>query len=368
MILTRLFTTIITLDIQSIYTLDIKAKCKELLRARFKSKCYSKCLILDIDEVLRVSDRRILPTESVDANISVEFSAQVIQYERGELLIPTITYIGPDGMYANATDTCADIRIKNRSIYKYSVGSTVPCICLSSIYKINKERIAIISQPFLPEHMPGSAIYLIYPQNGEVNPEQLSTIKLAIDEIEIEREKLAIAYKTPASKYAVEFFTNLLYIYSKNNKSANNIAIKMNKMRGANHISIDNLTSIPPAKHIKPTDKPIIQQFPVLINYSEVALDKNFSRDIILTHIDMENKDMSAAPTIGDIRTKIENEPWYNEFAAINILDIFSAAVCILDDYAKHLRMIQMLSEKYPTKDSIGKMSSIWETFNGYKL
>lgn len=275
------------------------------LSEKFNGVCYSSCLILKINKIIRRSYIYMTDTLEGHAQTNVMFEADVIEYKKNEVINGCkVIKKEPNGI-VHAKSEYAGIQINMQSnISIFNEGDIIPVIVKMVRYNVNQKAISVLAMPFIP--VQPDIIY--YKINGEMSKSEIDNINSLI--AQIKSEETNIHNLSSSDKKIYEFFNTLF-------------STKTTIQSDYTKINIDKILSLGSGIIYKPNDK----------------FD---SPDILYTKDESKQKD------------------------AITELP-FIAYSSILINYLCNLQNIQSFIKQYPTFADISKYKNIWKMYTSLK-
>jgi hypothetical protein len=147
-----LTTQIDTKDPDILYTLDPTATLKTLLTTRFVNKCFKRCFILEITEIVRYSPFVCEWNRTGgSARIAISFRVNGMQYDKYEVIPDCkIIEIMEDGKILLKNKIAAVMLMPNAKLQSYRVGHIVPVRVYDARYVPNRHLISVQAVPFTP--------------------------------------------------------------------------------------------------------------------------------------------------------------------------------------------------------------------------
>lgn len=145
-------TQIETKDPNVLYSTDLKEVLKNILTARYVGKCFKRCFVVEIMEIVRHSpvicewDRN-----GGNARIAMTFKIKGIVYERFEVIPDAkIVEILEDGKIILRSKYAAIMLKGNAKLQHYKVGQMVPVRANESKYMPLRHVVSVQGIPFVP--------------------------------------------------------------------------------------------------------------------------------------------------------------------------------------------------------------------------
>lgn len=153
MIIERIITTQIeTKDPEVIYSSDQKQSFKSLLSKIYVGKCFKRCYILEIMQILMHSPIIFEHNRNGGAaKVAINFKVKAILYDKFEVIPDAkIIEIMEDGKIVLKSNTSAIMLAGNPKLQKFKVGQTVPIRVVEARYLPFKDVICVQAIPFIP--------------------------------------------------------------------------------------------------------------------------------------------------------------------------------------------------------------------------
>lgn len=242
-------TKIDILEVNDIYTTDIKGYIKQQLIKKYAGICYSSMLIIEIVEILRHSMIRMTYDRlDASASLDVQFKVKGIVITTGDILHDCIvTHIDNIGIFIKNDYIEGYIKDDSKKPFKnfIQVKKSIPVTVIHSRYNIYKPSIAIMCSPYYPK-----PIDIKY-YNIEINEQESDKLSQLLEQYLESTNEHEKNIKKPQYK----FFKNILYPY----KSQIKIPSKGYK-------EIENIKKI---TDMNPTDKSLTNKFYVMFDPSD---------------------------------------------------------------------------------------------------
>lgn len=202
-IIKHLETCLDIIDVNDIFCIDYRQMLLNMLKKKFVGRCYKSVYILDIIDITKRSSIDTC-SKSLNGNcfVNVEFKADCIVYEKGEIIHNAKIIEINDAVILAKSEYCS-IQIKNiTNIDVFKVEQQIPIIVSAVRYSIYDTEISVTSITLIPVFK-DIKYYKVIGSTFTENKEDL----IEIDEL---RAKLKAA-----NSRAVKFFVDLLYPYKK---------------------------------------------------------------------------------------------------------------------------------------------------------
>jgi hypothetical protein len=292
---------------KDIYSNNIDQLLLDKLNEKFVGICYSSCLILKINKIIRRSYIYMKDTLDGNANISISFEVDCIIYLANEIINGCkIIKKEPNGII-HATSKYTGIQLNIQSqISIFNEGDIIPIIVKKVRYNIGQNSISVLAVPFMPI-TPTIEYYNI---TGSLNKQQIELIDSLISEIKTLEDKFKKLNANDKKIY--NFFISLL--------------------------DYDKDKGIPKSKNIEITNITKINSGVVFTDFSKYDNNKiNY----------------------------IEN----NTDKKINIIDESPFVIynVVLFNYLSRLQTLQNFLEYYPTFAEVQKYKNVWKFYSMLK-
>ena len=244
--------------------------CMSVLKEIYINRCFKGSYILDIDNIIKISDVIISPYHlDVRGIVWITFVAKVIRYIENDLISDCKIVRKKDKVFANTK--YGNIIILDHEILRLlKEGDYLPIIVKKTAYKPLEKNISIFAFPFIPSVSLKSYMYII---TKSLSNQEIDKLKYYINEIK-NIKNLIKNFKSEDTK-KFKAFDELFYPY-KTQKKPSLFNIK-------NHIKLLDFISINYDNYKKISSVPTI-----IIPCSEINLSQSFvlsadikSKDII---------------------------------------------------------------------------------------
>lgn len=145
-------TQIDTKDPLVLYSIDLKESLKNILTARYVGKCFKRCYILEIVEIIKHSPIICeCNRNGGSARIAMTFKIKGIIYDRYEVIPDAkIVEILEDGKIILRSKYSAIMLKGNPKLQHYKIGQMVPVRALDAKYMPLRHVISVQGIPFVP--------------------------------------------------------------------------------------------------------------------------------------------------------------------------------------------------------------------------
>ena len=157
MIITQDFTTSIAVDDTTIiYSADITNAIRGLLQQMYAGKCFKRCRIIDVTEIVQLGEMVSDPNRNGgDMCVCVKFRVRAVVYDRYEIIPDAqIVEILEDGRMLLKNADASIMITRDPRLARYEKGQTVP-VCVNAVrYLPMQSTIVVQGIPFVPIRAP----------------------------------------------------------------------------------------------------------------------------------------------------------------------------------------------------------------------
>lgn len=349
MILEKIFETKLTFkSVQDIYNPNLQTLCLSKLNKNYTGRCYKACLILQVNKIIQHSLRVLNDVPDGSVNISLMFAADCVMCLRGEILpkckitqIESNNKIYAENEHCNILVDCNDEEIPAHKTAFYVPESTIPVICFSSRYIVNRDKISMIAYPFvrskrtkemLTQHMLLPPFDICFQIDMNKQPDNISllthTRNNLIDDIEKKKE---IVKQLPRD--AINYFKTLFVL--------DQGKIPTDAPGGDKHS---------PSQQSK--NKKNVQTFDIT--------DRDLPKKIQSGYLNKEFIDNDIFDETVAISSSDVSPPQHKR---IIINDLESILIVLLNRYLHNYLTIIDLAKAYPTMQAIRSHDRLWKGF-----
>lgn len=324
MITEKIIQTRLEFTNSSAMSTDIDSVIMDMLRERYKNRCYAASYILDILEIIRKSDLICSKTQQNSSFVaSVMFRAKVLIVKQYDIIHNCVVKkIDNRGNFI-CQNKYASIYIKpHLALQKIKRGQTIVALAVKIAYDIYKPEISIVAYPFIP--VVNKALNTIY-KTTVCTDTPLYDAKL------IEFRESVKKLKTHDQK-VVEFFHELLYPFKERTKY--NSLQKKHK-----------LSTVQEPKFTSGQD----------IYMSIHNTIPNESYQIIKYNIDPQNS--------------LESKQIQEFDGSLVISESYDLIIStFVQYYIEHNNNVSNLASTYNTMDIIKKNNVLWDIYRNYRV
>lgn len=152
MIIERIFTTSLeTKDTSKFYIKDTKAALKKMLEEQYANKCYRKCYILEIMEILEHSPFICeWNRNGGSVRINVTFKVQAVVYDLWEVITAKLIEITEHGELLFKSKYASIMLMNDPLLQNYKIGQVIPLRVYDARYIPHYPDISVRGIPFTP--------------------------------------------------------------------------------------------------------------------------------------------------------------------------------------------------------------------------
>ena len=210
MITTKIYNERLDLkDVNLIYKSKNNA-CMQKLENNYKGRCHGGAHIIDIEEIINVSDVEISRDHTdCRATVCVVFRANVIQMQENDL-ISRCKIIKSKGERTFAEANHSNVILSKHNLLKIvDKGDKIPIIILKIKYTNKKNKISIYAMPYTPNVPIKNYIYILTESMTELEIEKINTYLKKIEELRNWKKSLI-----PKDKKKFDAFDDLFYPFT----------------------------------------------------------------------------------------------------------------------------------------------------------
>ena len=195
------------LDVKDLYSTEFEGVVLRLLTEKYVGRCFARCLILNIAKITRLSETMLsLPATNALASVNVAFDAEVLEYQRGDLILDG-KIVQIDSSHIFLDSKFASIKISYEKMLPIFVEQTImPVMVIDSRYSVGSTKVSVVAEVFMPR-VPDAVVFQIDGQDDA----ECSKLLGEIDKFE---KKIATAKAKNPKAHA--FFVEMLYPYAEN--------------------------------------------------------------------------------------------------------------------------------------------------------
>lgn len=185
------------------FALEGENAVRNMLERKFVGRCYARCYIMSIDEILRQSECRVnTDGRNTFGQINVQFAVSAITYTMGEVINGCTIKSKDKGSFITCSTEHANIYLDtNKILEAIPIGAKISVRIIDSEYRINADKISINAIPFTFIVTPTA--YNIGSVNTEIDQVEAARY---LEMIETEEKKF-----NALPKAIREYYSELLY-------------------------------------------------------------------------------------------------------------------------------------------------------------
>lgn len=319
----KLITTRIDLYGDHIYSAYDNAVLLSILNKKYANICFSSCLIISVDKIIRRSVIEMSYNSDGSAYIDILCQVTCIVYSKGDIITDCKINAITDNIGIWGESEYANIQLLNTSNITQiiSIGDSIPVTVSSVRYQPGANKIAVIVVTFMPSIKVTPPV--IYHATTQLQADNMDIINILNENITQEEAALSKLDKKVYTR-----FKSLLYPYT--TAKVFEKTPPFNKMRFKKlPLQLKDITS---------------NNCKYLYRPAEMEKDKAY----------FYSSDIDILPTNPDKYSIIE-------------CSLTSAYTMMLSDYLKYIRMLRELTEAYSPLVTFNKYKDIWSIYTQYK-
>jgi len=326
------YETVLNIDARDMYSGDLNAVILNQLKRKYEGKCEKNTLVSSIKDISKRSMCR-MAQDRLDGsgNINVQFTADAIVYENGDILTGCeVQRIDRNNRIICKHDLAVIIVKANRILQSLKAGQKITIKISNVSYLSGRDKINIYGSPYsYSYHITLYSTIL----SSDITAENCELLKKKL--IEIENE-----VKMKVDQKLINFFNETFYPFqTKFNESKKEIK---GDFELVDLIALTKQVISPDPKNLKGI------------------------RMYICRHPIIEK----STPLAMQIKKEEISGPWFDpKTYDVNICQETIGIVLwnLLNDYLNHIRMIREMTEIYPTEKDLESHRNIWDIYRNLK-